>query len=142
MFCFSVVLGDEHQSKWDMNVSCGGGFFQMIFALVHYPEINTERIDLLRTKYDPQAHLIAPHVTLIFPLPETVAEPALISHIEGVLLRWKPFPIRLAKLEKSLDDLLFLTPTEGAENLPAYMTTCTQAYWRRIRKLTCLIVRM
>ena len=89
----------------------------MIYALVHYPEINTERIDLLRMKYDPQADLIAPHVTLIFPLPETIDEPALISHIEGVLLSWKSFPIRLAKLEKSFDDCLFLTPTEGADEL-------------------------
>jgi hypothetical protein len=89
----------------------------MIYALVHYPEINTERIDILRMNYDPQAHLIAPHVTLVFPVPEPIDEPALISHIERVLLRWKPFPIRLAKLEKSLDDCLFLTPTEGAGEL-------------------------
>jgi len=89
----------------------------MIYALVHYPEINTERIDHLRMRYDPQANLIAPHVTLIFPLPETVDEPALISHIERVLLRRKPFQIRLAKLERSLDDCLFLTATEGAEEL-------------------------
>lgn len=88
----------------------------MTYALVHYPEINTERIDLLRMRYDPQAALIAPHVTLIFPL-ETVDQRSLISHIEDVLLRWKPFPLGLAKLEKSFDDCLFLTATQGAQEL-------------------------
>ena len=89
----------------------------MTYALVHYPEINTKGIDLLRIRYDPQAALIAPHVTLIFPLPDTVDERALISHIQGVLLRWKPFALRLAKLEKSFDDCLLLTATEGAQEL-------------------------
>jgi hypothetical protein len=60
----------------------------MSYALVHYPEINTKRIDLLRRRFDPQADLIAPHITLIFPLPETVGEPALGAHIAGVLRKW------------------------------------------------------
>jgi len=89
----------------------------MTYALVHYPEINTERIDLLRMRYDPQAALLAPHITLIFPLPETVDESALISHIEAVLLQWKAFPLGLEKLERSFDDCLFLTATEGAQEL-------------------------
>ena len=89
----------------------------MIYALVHYPEINTEQIDFLLIRYDRQADLIAPHITLILPLPDTVDQPALISHIAEVLLRWKRFPIRLAKLDKSFDDCLLLTATEGAEEL-------------------------
>ena len=86
----------------------------MTYALVHYPKINTEQIDLLRRRYDPQADLIAPHITLIFPLPETIEEPALISHIESVLHQRRPFPIRLKELKRSLDDYLFLTLTKGA----------------------------
>jgi len=34
----------------------------MIYALVHYPAIDFRRIDQLRSKYDPQFHLIAPHI--------------------------------------------------------------------------------
>ena len=85
----------------------------MMYALVHYPAIDTELIDQLRRKYDPQCNLIRPHLTLIFPLPESIGETALVSHIGGVLQSWKPFPLRLHELEKSWDDYLFLTPTVG-----------------------------
>lgn len=40
----------------------------MNYALVHYPDIDSLRIDRFRRKYDPLADLIAPHITLMFPL--------------------------------------------------------------------------
>ncbi len=87
----------------------------MIYALVHYPAIDTEEIDRLRKRYDPQCDLIRPHLTLIFPLPESVGEAELVSHVEEVLQGRKLFALHLHELEISRDGYLFLTPTEGRD---------------------------
>lgn len=89
----------------------------MIYALVYYPEVDTRGIDQLREKYDPQAAWIGPHVTLMFPVPESVGEDNLVNHLEEALGRQRPFPIRLRGLEKSWDDYLFLLVQEGGENV-------------------------
>jgi 2'-5' RNA ligase len=89
----------------------------VIYALIYYPEVDTRGIAQLRGKYDPQAVWIGPHVTLMFPVPESVGEDKLVRHLENVLGGWRSFPIRLRGLEKSWDDYLFLLIQEGGENV-------------------------
>jgi len=89
----------------------------VIYALVHYPDVYALGINQLREKYDPQAGWIAPHVTLMFPVPESVGEGNLVSHLENVLSGQRPFPIHLQGLQKSWDDYLFLLVQEGSANL-------------------------
>ncbi len=89
----------------------------MIYALVHYPYVDARGINQLREKYDPQAGWIGPHVTVMFPVPESVGEENLVTHLANVLGRWRPFPIRLRGLEKSWDDYLFLLVREGSEDI-------------------------
>jgi 2'-5' RNA ligase len=67
----------------------------------------------LRAKYDPQAELIPPHLTLLFPLPGSVGEQRLVSHIEQVVRAWKPFSIRLKGLQCSRDNYLLLLLQRG-----------------------------
>src|ERR1051325_10646116 len=86
----------------------------MLYALVHYPAVDVERINRLRRKYDPQFDLIAPHITVMFPVPESIGKHRLLSHIESVLPHWKPFPIHWKGLRKSWDEYLFLV-LEGGE---------------------------
>ncbi|MDZ8227596.1 2'-5' RNA ligase family protein [Nostoc sp. ChiVER01] len=85
----------------------------MSYAIVHYPNINTEDINQLRQKYDPQVYLIEPHITLVFPIIESINENNLIIHIENILIKWKTFPICLQGLQKSWDEYLFLMVEEG-----------------------------
>jgi 2'-5' RNA ligase len=85
----------------------------MYYALVHFPNTDTTHINFIRSKYDPTAHLIAPHITVLFPVPDEMGENALIKHIEGVLKPWKPFPIRINGFYKSWDNWLFLTLKDG-----------------------------
>ena|SRR3982751_779954 len=85
----------------------------MVYALVHYPAIDTQQIQELRRKYDPQADLITPHITVVFPLRGAVIESDLVSHIGGVLQSWKQFAIRLKGLAQSWDNYLFLLLNEG-----------------------------
>ncbi len=85
----------------------------MLYALVHYPAINTGRIDHLRSKYDPQFRLIAPHITIMFPAPDSIGERALVSHIESVIRHWESFPICMKGLQQSWDEYLFLLINKG-----------------------------
>ncbi len=85
----------------------------MAYALVHYLAIDTERINELRHKYDPQVDLIAPHVTLVFPVPTSIGEANLVAHIGNVLGNWRQFPIHLQGLEQSGDNCLFLRLQAG-----------------------------
>jgi 2'-5' RNA ligase len=85
----------------------------MVYALVHYPNVDTQRINLLRKKYDPQFDLIEPHLTLMFPVPESIGENNLLHHLQCVLSSRQPFPIHLRGFQKSWDDYLFLMVQEG-----------------------------
>jgi len=89
----------------------------MFYALVHYPGIDTRRINDFRRKYDPPANLIEPHITFIFLVPESVGETNLVRHIESVLSDWRTFPIRLKGLQKAWDHWLFLILAEGNEDV-------------------------
>ncbi len=89
----------------------------MIFALVHYPDVDIRRIQAFRKKYDPQADLIAPHITVLFPVPESVGEENLGDHLDRVLRQWQPFPIRLYGIQRSVDDYVYLLVQEGKEKL-------------------------
>jgi 2'-5' RNA ligase len=107
----------------------------MYNALVHFPNIDITHINLIRNKYDPTVQLIAPHITVLFPVPDEVGEKDLIKHIEGVLKPWKPFPIRINGLYKSWDNWLFLTLKDGnAEVIRLHTQTYTgilQPYRRK-----------
>jgi 2'-5' RNA ligase len=91
----------------------------VIYALVHYPDVDARGINQLRERYDPQAGWIAPHITLMFPVPDSVDEDNLVNHLENVLSGRRPFPIHLQGLQKSWDDYLFLLVQEGSANIAA-----------------------
>jgi len=88
----------------------------MYYALVYIPQLGPkleEVIHDIRQKYDPTVHQSKPHITVLYPVPDSVGEPQLISHIQSVLSEWSPFDIRLGGFHKSDDHWLFLTLTEG-----------------------------
>jgi len=85
----------------------------MSYALAHFPTVDTRQIDELRRKYDPQVDLIAPHITLVFPVPDSLSKSHLVSHVVNVLRSCKQFSISLQGLEQSWDNCLFLLLQEG-----------------------------
>ena len=88
----------------------------MYYALVHFPAIDTARIEAFAARYNPWPTL-RPHFTLIYPVPEEIGEAALSAHIAGVLRAWRPFPIHIAGFHLSWDYWLFLTLQEGREEM-------------------------
>ena len=88
----------------------------MYYGLNFYPQLNAElaqSIDAIRRKHDPTVGFAKPHITVLFPVPDSIGEPQLINHIQSVLNDWSPFEIRLGGFHKSHDHWLFLTLTEG-----------------------------
>lgn len=71
----------------------------------------------IRRQYDPTVDVIAPHVPVVYPVPDGVGRDLLISHIRNVTLACAPFEIRLGALHRSADHWLFLTPVDGKEDL-------------------------
>src|SRR6267142_3161894 len=85
----------------------------MSYALVHFPTIDTRQIDELRRQYDPQVDLIAPHITIVFPVSESLDKSSLVSHVVNVLRDCKQFSVSLQGLEQSWDNCLFLLLKDG-----------------------------
>jgi len=86
-------------------------------ALVHYPEIKTEKIEVFRKKYDPTFELIRAHLTILFPIPQKISKQTLSEHIHEVLTNWKPFEIEIEGFTKSWDHWLFLILKKGCEKI-------------------------
>jgi 2'-5' RNA ligase len=80
-------------------------------------------IDALRPSHDPQAGMVAPHVTLVFPF-EGPAEAEALAHAADVAGNGAPVAFRLDRLVAVRDplgprNLLFLTPGQGAAEIRA-----------------------
>jgi 2'-5' RNA ligase len=91
----------------------------MYYGLVYYPNLAHEGVERLRRRYDPTAAIIDLHLTVMFPVPDSVGEQPLIDHLTQVLASWEPFPVRLGGLQKSPDHWLFLTLAEGNQQMVA-----------------------
>ena len=89
----------------------------MYYGLVHFPDIDTAKINRFRKKYDPTYELINAHITVVFPVPASVGEKRLSFHIESVLKGWRAFEIHLSGFEKSWDNWLFLVLKVGSDQV-------------------------
>ncbi|MFH1311716.1 MAG: 2'-5' RNA ligase family protein [Candidatus Eisenbacteria bacterium] len=109
----------------------------MYYTLSFYPPLSeelAESIAAIRREHDPTAGFTKPHITVMFPVPESVGEVRLVRHIESVLSHRSPFSIRLGGFHKSHDHWLFLTLAEGeaeAKELYQLLYTGILAEYRR-----------
>jgi hypothetical protein len=85
----------------------------MLYGLVHFPDIDFTKINQLRQRYDPTYRIIDPHITVMFPVPDSVGEENLIRHLTSVVMVEEAFSIQMSGLVKSWDHWLFLTLKEG-----------------------------
>lgn len=75
-------------------------------AVVYFPKVNLDQINLFRKKYDPLWEIIPPHITLVAPV--DISEKQLFQHLEKVAQKLSAFSIILNGLTKADDDYLFL----------------------------------
>src|SRR5439155_21698747 len=69
--------------------------------------------------------LLHPHITVMFPVPESNGEDKLVDQLGNVLRNTRSFTIQLQGLAKSPDDYLFLLVKEGKD---AIVDLHTQIY--------------
>lgn len=91
-----------------------------LFAVANIlPWLPAEPIGSFRRAHYPTAHLIEPHLTVVFPVPEVVGRDAFLEHVRGVVSRTPAFDIRLSGLDTSWDHWLFLAVAEGSDEVVA-----------------------
>jgi 2'-5' RNA ligase len=90
-------------------------------TIMIFPEFeNIEVINNIRTKYDPLAYLVLPHITLVFPFESGLTNEELKLHLEESLKGIRPFKITLEGFRKQQDQLgnyLFLNVTQGLNEI-------------------------
>lgn len=91
-------------------------YFAVANSLPWLPE---EPIGSFRRVHYPTAHLIGPHLTVVFPVPAAIGHDSFLEHVRGVVSLTPPFDIRLKGLDKSWDHWLFLAVAEGRDKVIA-----------------------
>lgn len=90
----------------------------MYFCVIHYPKIDTTKIEEIRKEYDPTHSLIKPHLTLVFPIKSTEVDFEILkSHLINIALNTKPFDLEIGGFEKSWDNWLFLGTKTGSQEI-------------------------
>lgn len=90
----------------------------MYYVLVYYLKNRVNDLMRIREQYDPNAHCIKPHMTLVFPIDAfQIDEAALIDHIDGKTQNYKSFSLQFIGFEKSWDNYLFLTTGNGTKEV-------------------------
>ncbi len=91
-------------------------------TIMIFPEFdNIDSIDKIRSKYDPLAELVRPHVTLVFPFESDMTDDEIRSILESRLQDIRPFDLTLQGFSKYIDEKfgnhLFLNITEGYDEV-------------------------
>lgn len=74
-----------------------------------------QSVQAFRKKHDPQAHLVEPHVTLVFPFDAEESDDLLIAHVEKIARITEPFDATLAQ-PVEVEDALVYMPLENGES--------------------------
>jgi 2'-5' RNA ligase len=88
-------------------------------ALVVFPQANEfDVVERMRRRYDPQARLIAAHVTIVFPFDDDLSDAELRKLVMEATTGLAPFTVRFSGIS-AVDDYIFLEPTQGLDRLVA-----------------------
>jgi 2'-5' RNA ligase len=83
------------------------------------PWLPEEPIASFRRAHYPGGDLIAPHLTVVFPVPAAVGIDAFEEHVRGIVWRTPAFDIHLNGLAKTWDHWLYLAVAEGRDEVIA-----------------------
>ncbi|WBW96320.1 2'-5' RNA ligase family protein [Oceanirhabdus sp. W0125-5] len=90
-------------------------------TIMIFPQFeNIKIIDEIREKYDPLAHHVRPHITLVFTFESNLTSIELKEHLEKSLAGTSPFRLTMGdiiKIDNPLGMYLFLVLKEGIEDI-------------------------
>lgn len=87
-------------------------------AIIIFPQLgsDTNLIQDIRNQYDPLAHKIAPHITLVFPFESEISSNELYQHVRNSLHEFKPFKLTMQRIIQE-ENYLFLNLTRGQKEV-------------------------
>ncbi len=83
------------------------------------PPSDLAAVLLLRERFDPQARLVGPHVTLVFPFDDALSSELLRAQVEEASRGVSPLTLRLERFGGSEGQYLFLHVARGADEVVA-----------------------
>lgn len=90
----------------------------MLRAIHIFPEFsNVQSINAIRSKYDPLARLIPPHVTLVFPFESDDSTEMLVEHVQESMTGVKPFRLVMTGVTGAEGEYLFLNVKVGNDQI-------------------------
>ncbi|MBN2209563.1 MAG: 2'-5' RNA ligase family protein [Candidatus Coatesbacteria bacterium] len=96
---------------------------------------NLDEIEAIREKYDASYGKIAPHITLVFPFDSDIQSGELRTHVETVLGRCRPFPLRMQGITGQEGSCLFLNVVRGNDGVIALHRLLYSGMLARYRNL-------
>ena len=91
------------------------------FAVAWFPGFEgIDRIEAFRRRHDPASHLIAPHLSLVFPFPTAHSRLQVETHVQRVASRWPVIPVAFRRVRAHANEFLFLTASRGAASITAF----------------------
>lgn len=90
------------------------------YAIVAFLNLDENRwVEALRAQYDPLAHRVAAHLTLVHPITTTLAQQELLGHIQAVSRETRPIALKLQGITGHLGEYLFLNVKLGNDQVIA-----------------------
>lgn len=90
----------------------------LLRAIHLFPEFSNEHcINAIRSKYDPLADLIPPHVTLVFPFESDLSTEALAVHLQESMVGLKSFRLVMTGVAGADGEYLFLNVKVGNDQI-------------------------
>ena len=78
---------------------------------------NIHLIQDIRSKFDPLANLVAPHITLAFPFSDDMSNEELIEKLNNLLVTYHPFKITFSGMSLSDAGYIFLNCINGFNDI-------------------------
>lgn len=86
--------------------------------IIIFPKFdNIDKIQKIRNKYDKLAHLIPPHITIVFPFFDEMDNQELIEKLSSLLKNFSPFNVTFSGVSLSDDNYIFLNCIKGNKTL-------------------------
>ena len=102
--------------------------------IVAFPTIErASLIEAVRRNFNPQAHLLAAHVTVVFPFMDDRTSADLAEHVRTSVSGMAPFAIALTDISRETDGYLFLNVRDGADRFRELHEALYAGRWARFR---------
>lgn len=86
----------------------------MYYSVLNALKLHVPDMDRFRSEFDPSAAVIAPHITLVFPISaKEVSLHELTDHVSQIARATKRFSAHMCETQLSWDNYLYLTPRVG-----------------------------